>query len=124
MHFLNVVASEVLMTFRRPGRLRHLFDHERIRSHLRYLRLHFKIGDSWSHRNTTSSFEKRNYSSYEDYLEHQKDKRDRTDLDQYDADYRRTLRGRLEQLDLQLGGMTVLCLAVRPTIGDNHHRSE
>ena len=113
MHFLNLVAFEVLMTFKRPWRLRRLFDGERRRSHLRYLRLHFKIGESWSPGIETGGFERRDYSSYEDYLEHQRDKCDRTDLTQYDADFRQTLLRRLDQLDLQLGGMKVLCLAAR-----------
>ncbi|GMR22236.1 MAG: hypothetical protein BMS9Abin37_0570 [Acidobacteriota bacterium] len=113
MNFLNVVASEILMTFKRPRRALHLFDRKRRRSHFHYLQLNSKIGDSWSRQDASSGFETRNYVSYEDYLEHQKDKRERIDLSQYDVDYRETLGARLKNLKIRFDGMTVLCLAAR-----------
>lgn len=70
------------------------------------------------------TFNKRHYTSYDDYIEHQRSKleliKERSkrskhliDLKSYDVTYREVLRGRLEQLPFLQPGTSVLCLAAR-----------
>jgi SAM-dependent methyltransferase len=76
-------------------------------------RLRNKFGESWSAEGNGSDFLKREYKSYEDYIEHQRAKLAIYDLDTYDVKFREVLRDRLASTGTAWSGQTVLCLAAR-----------
>ena len=96
------------------------FDRERffsklgrsIKKRLHGKKMQRRIGESWSESENTT-FVKRVYNSYDDYLTHQKSKLEVHDLDKYDVEFRKALRSRLEKSEIQWRGKTVLCLAAR-----------
>lgn len=70
----------------------------------------------WSEISDKPGLSKREYSSYDEYLTHQRGKLDQLGdgvMSEYDANYRRQLRERLEASQLDWRGKTVLCLAAR-----------
>ncbi len=63
-----------------------------------------------------SGLKKRKYSTYSEYLKHQKSKLDRIEhflREEYDPKYRAALRNRLKAAGVVKPGMNVLCLAAR-----------
>ena len=82
----------------------------RLKRSIRKRVLFRKFGEVWT---AKSTFQKRSYESYEDYLEHQKAKLETHDFANYDAEFRAALRERLAGLNLEWQGKTVLCLAAR-----------
>lgn len=77
------------------------------------LREQLHLSDSWRSEEGEAGFTRREYQSYEQYLEHQKSKLAIFDLSKYDVEYRQMLRERLEQLSAVERGHNVLCLAAR-----------
>ncbi len=84
-----------------------------VRKRIYRKRLLRKIGQNWSEETGHAEFVKRQYGSYEDYLEHQSAKLDLHDFKNYDSDYRNALRERLRSLPLEWAGRSALCLAAR-----------
>jgi len=82
------------------------------------LKINFRVGKSWEE---AGGLERRRYTSYGDYLEHQRVKldaiqlveREREGLADYDVRYREVLGGRLAPLPVKWPGARVLCLAAR-----------
>ncbi len=76
------------------------------------------LGFSWKLDKSNSGFIKKNYTSYEDYIKHQKSKHEKTkyfisDKLKYDQNFRKILRKRLINLEIIKPGMKVLCLGAR-----------
>jgi SAM-dependent methyltransferase len=115
-HLSVVLYEEIVDTIKRPHRIIHAFN-KQIRAQyikavpLRLLRA--RIGKRWIADSADQRFKKRTYSSYRDYLAHQKDKLQRIDLSEYDVKYRDILRERLKALNIPWHSKTVLCLAAR-----------
>ncbi|MEY2527921.1 MAG: hypothetical protein QOJ05_11, partial [Verrucomicrobiota bacterium] len=84
---------------------------DRLKRSLRKRALFRKFGEHWDAEG--DRFQKRGYSSYEAYLEHQKAKLETHDFGRYDEEFRATLRERLSALEIEWPGGTVLCLAAR-----------
>jgi SAM-dependent methyltransferase len=76
-------------------------------------RLQRKFGDSWTGEAGQDAFLKREYQTYEDYLEHQRAKLGIYDLEKYDVRFREALRERLAKAPVDWKGRSVLCLAAR-----------
>ena len=122
----NVVVSEVLKTFRRPSRIRALFDPNGrylLAMRMRGIQKRFTGGDTKGG-SAQSGLVRREYDSYDTYLWHQRSKLemlqsggklglDGTNLETYDRVFREQLRGRIETLGGVNRGMTVLCLGAR-----------
>ncbi|MFQ5795738.1 MAG: class I SAM-dependent methyltransferase [Candidatus Bipolaricaulia bacterium] len=108
-----LLYKDVVHTVKKPWRIVGVLNKNKLLQWLNTLLLRSRIGKSWSTYNSEQSFKKRVYSSYEDYLEHQKDKLQRIDLSDYDIRYRYVLRERLEKLNVLWRSKTVLCLAAR-----------
>ena len=83
----------------------------RLRRSIRKRFLFRKFGEQWN--GPDDAIQKRQYDSYETYLEHQKAKLETHDFANYDAEFRTALRERLSGIDLAWQGRTVLCLAAR-----------
>lgn len=68
----------------------------------------------WSEYNS-GKIKKKEYKTYEEYLEHQKSKLEKikNELRIYDVKYRHELKKRLEEQNIIQPGMKVLCLAAR-----------
>jgi SAM-dependent methyltransferase len=75
--------------------------------------LKLRVSSRWYATLGDGRFRRRQYSSYEAYLAHQRAKLGRINLDAYDADYRRALRQRLGGVEGIGIGTNVLCLAAR-----------
>ena len=84
---------------------------DRLKRSIRKRVLFRKFGEQWN--DPDDAIQKRQYESYEAYLEHQKAKLETHDFANYDAEFRMALRERLGALDLAWQGRTVLCLAAR-----------
>jgi SAM-dependent methyltransferase len=70
----------------------------------------------WLEISNKPGLSKREYSSYDEYLTHQRGKLDQLGdavMSEYDVNYRKQLRERLEMSNLDWRGKTVLCLAAR-----------
>ena len=83
----------------------------RLKRSLKKRALFRKYGEAWSRKET--GFLNRNYTSYEDYLAHQKSKLELHEFGDYDAKFHEALRERLSALDVDWKGLTALCLAAR-----------
>ena len=70
-----------------------------------------RFGEQWNR--VDPAFQKRDYTSYDAYLEHQKSKLGIHDFANYDVEFREALRERMSRLDVNWRGRTVLCLAAR-----------
>lgn len=70
-----------------------------------------KFGQRWQSQG--EAFQRRSYDSYDDYLEHQKSKLETHEFGQYDEEFRQALRERLNSLELEWQGRSVLCLGAR-----------
>jgi len=84
---------------------------DRLRRSLRKRALFRKFGERWKAQG--EGFQRRRYHSYDAYLEHQKAKLETHEFGHYDEDFRRTLRERLNSLELEWQGRNVLCLGAR-----------
>ena len=73
--FIGIVGKELWNTVRRPLRIIHILNKERRKQILKSLKMRWwdvHIGKVWTPYDSGSSFKKRVYPSYEDYVEHQK----------------------------------------------------
>lgn len=84
---------------------------DRLKRSLRKRALFRKFGERWQAQG--EAFQRRSYDSYEDYLEHQKAKLETHEFGQYDEDFRQALRERLNSLEVEWPGRSVLCLGAR-----------
>jgi len=99
MRFVGFFYEKAIKAVKRPQLIASALRSYTLMS-LRYfstLRLRLRIGKFAS---TTNGFKKREYSDYEDYLAHQKDKLERINLSDYDITYRNALRDRMEKLNV------------------------
>lgn len=71
------------------------------------------LSDEWIEGEPKPYFQRRNYRSCQQYIEHQKSKLAQLDLSKYDVEYRDALRARLGRLGVLRPGTTVVCLAAR-----------
>lgn len=83
----------------------------RLKRSLRKRALFRKFGERW--KTEDEAFQKRDYDSYDDYLEHQKAKLETHEFGEYDEKFRRALRERLSSFDLEWQRCSVLCLGAR-----------
>jgi len=74
----------------------------------RFLRRRF--GEKWERR---GALQNRTYSSYQDYIEHQKAKLATHDFGDYDVKFREALRARLALLAIDWRALNDLCVAAR-----------
>jgi SAM-dependent methyltransferase len=84
---------------------------DRLKRSLRKRALFRKFGQRWDAEG--DAFQKRNYKSYDAYLEHQKAKLETHEFGKYDTEFRAALRERLNALEIDWPGRNVLCLAAR-----------
>jgi len=82
----------------------------RLKRSLRKRSLFRKFGEQWAE---ADAFQKRQYRSYDDYLEHQAAKLETHNFGDYDEEFRNALRERLVALDIDWPGRNVLCLGAR-----------
>jgi SAM-dependent methyltransferase len=76
-------------------------------------RLGGKRGGSWVAAGEAERLKRRTYTTYDEYVAHQRGKLAHKDLSEYDVKYREALRERLSSLECIRPGATVLCLAAR-----------
>jgi len=72
-----------------------------------------RLGKSWIHYESDRAFTRIVYSTYGDYVAHQKSKLEHINLSDYEIKYSEVIRERLEKLNFVRHSMTVLCLAAR-----------
>jgi SAM-dependent methyltransferase len=84
---------------------------DRLKRSLRKRALFRKFGQRWNTEH--DAFQKREYDSYQSYLEHQKAKLETHDFGAYDTEFRNVLRERLDALDVDWRDRRVLCLGAR-----------
>ena len=110
---LSTLHGEVVSTLKRPRRVIGVLSGKKLGRYFERSLLQSRVGRSWTPHQSEPGFEKRVYSNYDDYLEHQSDKLQDLDLSDYDLRYRHVLRERLEKLNVSWGGKAVLCLGAR-----------
>jgi len=112
--------SQIVRTITSPSRVLYVMDKNKLRQYIKSVSLkikNIKLATTlevpvWRN-GATEKFKTRVYSSYEEYLEHQKQKLEYIDLEEYDVKYRDVLLERLRKLYFLKPGMTVLCLGAR-----------
>ncbi len=72
-----------------------------------------RAGNRWQAVADGNQFKRREYSSYEQYVRHQQSKFQYLDLTEYDRNYRRKLKERLQLLSGLKKGGSALCLGAR-----------
>ncbi len=108
----RIIAEQTKKMAREPKRLRELFRPRRWRQFFSVLRYSARTGDRWKTAAGEAAFKQREYSSYEEYVAHQKSKLQYLDLTEYDRIYGRALGERLQKLSLAKGAKA-LCLGAR-----------
>ena len=110
---LKLVGTETKKMFQNPGRWRELLRPRRWRQFFHVAIFYFRTGNRWQTEPSDSSFERRVYRSYPDYLHCQEAKLEYLDLSRYEAEYQRLLGERLARVDGLKKGAAVLCLGAR-----------
>lgn len=105
---MSVASKKAFDPARYFRKLRHSV-HKRIK--LWQLKRRFK--GEWERPEDQQGFTKRNYNSYEEYLEHQRSKLATLNLEKYDQQFRAALKERLAAKPIEWRGKTTLCLAAR-----------
>ena len=77
-----------------------------------FIRIRRKVGECWVDDKATG-IQRRQYRSYEDYLEHQASKLQHIDLSDYAVWFRECLADRISSFPEVRAGMSALCLAAR-----------
>jgi len=111
------LQRQTRMTVQEPFRFIRVFrewvsDPRSVKKYLSFISVKRKVGERWSE-NETQGIQRREYKSYEDYLEHQASKLQHIDLRDYDVWFRKCLADRLAALPEIKPGMSALCLAAR-----------
>ena len=125
-HVIAFAAEEIRAVSRRPTRLVRILSPRRAAAYFAYLRgqvRRLKLEARWRREEAPweglenrSTFRRRTYASYEDYVAHQRDKIESLGTDwlaTHDVRYRNLLRARLKSLPLIRPGNRVLCLGAR-----------
>ena len=115
--YLAMPYQELLFTIRRPKRLLRAANPNALRSYfhtrIRSIWLRAARDRPWVRQSSNSTFIRKDFRSYEEYVRLQRSKLEYVDLSTYDIKYREALRSRLQNSALIRQGMTVLCLAAR-----------
>ncbi|MDB6020762.1 MAG: hypothetical protein JWQ04_619 [Pedosphaera sp.] len=109
----GTIFEEAKKLGRSPARLREVFRPRRWRQLFSILFFNARTGNRWKSAPDAQPFKQREYSSYEQYLRHQQSKFQYLDLADYDLNYRRQLKERLENVPFIKKGGNVLCLGAR-----------
>jgi SAM-dependent methyltransferase len=109
----GVILDETKKLARTPGRWKQLFYPRRWRQFFSVLLFNARTGNRWKAAPDGGGFRQREYASYEQYVRHQQSKFQYLDLAEYDRNYRRVLKERLQVLALLKKGASVLCLGAR-----------
>src|SRR6185503_98269 len=88
---LKLVGTETKKMFQNPGRWQELLRPRRWRQFFHVAIFYFRTGNRWQTEPSDSSFERRVYRSYPDYLHCQEAKLEYLDLSRYEAEYQRLL---------------------------------
>src|SRR5579884_1306950 len=108
-----LIRDELKKVDRSPGRWREIFRPRRWRQFFSILFFQSRAGNRWKSAPGAPALKQREYSSYEQYVAHQQSKFQYLDLAEYDANYRRVLKERLDGLPFVRRGANVLCLGAR-----------
>ena len=111
-NLMNTLWVELARTVRNPGRLRFVFDRDKLHKKISLEIMQMRVDTKWSE-NGDRGIYTREYTSYERYLEHQRHKLPYLDLREYDSRFREVLRERLQQTGIDWPGKIVICLAAR-----------
>lgn len=120
-YILKFLYSEFNRKIMNPKEIRYfinIFKRERLLKFLDREAIKVGIGLSWKLYNSKSTFIKRSYKSYEEYIEHQKSKYEKikdniSEKVKYDQKFRQVLHKRLINLEIIKSSMKVLCLGAR-----------
>ncbi len=102
-----------------PKRVLNISEWKKLRELNKHLsKVNYSAKEAWVDDPEDSTFKKKAYSSYEEYLEHQKSKIDKKPLDylkEYEIEFHKTLIQRLEAIDniASFKGKNALCLGAR-----------
>ena len=107
----DLIAAEAKNILRNPSRLKEALRPRRWRQFLGAARFCSRTGNRWSA--DGDGFQKRVYTSYQQYLEHQQIKLKHLDVARYEDQYEPLLRERLAQMGRLKQGAVVLCLGAR-----------
>lgn len=107
----RIIAEQTKKMAREPKRLLELLRPRRWRQFFSVLFFSARTGDRWKSV-AGEGFKRREYSSYEEYVAHQKSKLQYLDLKEYDRIYARALGERLGKIGFK-NGAKVLCLGAR-----------
>jgi SAM-dependent methyltransferase len=109
----NLIGTEANKLLQNPGRWREALRPRRWRQFLQVAYFYLRTGNRWQAESSGGLFERRLYSSYEEYLRCQQAKLEYLDLSDYEADYQRRLGERLAGVESLKKGAAVLCLGAR-----------
>ena len=110
---LEILLDEARKIARTPKRLLQAFHLRRWRQFFNILLFNARTGNRWKTAAGKTEFKQREYASYGQYLQHQQSKFKYLDLTDYDLNYRRQLKERLQKSALLKPGASVLCLGAR-----------
>src|ERR1700722_649379 len=109
----RIIADETKKMARDPRRLREALRPRRWRQFFSVLLFDARTAGRWKKAADGEPFQQREYSSYQEYVQHQQSKFQYLDLEEYDRNYRRVLAERLQKLPGTMKGASVLCLGAR-----------
>jgi len=110
MHtFMRRLPEEIKKTISNPKRLMNVLDGNKLKF---YLTTVFRAERDWTI-DIDHGVQQKIYSSYEEYIAHQRSKLKKLDLTDYDRGFADVLEKRLRQNNRVRQGMNVLCLAAR-----------
>ncbi len=115
MRFFNYMRRDAQRIVRNPAKLAKLRHKDTRRRLMRLAKARLfqsKLSDDWVSEEK-DPFQHREYDDYDQYLEHQKLKTDFLNLSDYDPKFRKSLRERLEPMEIVPPGSRVVCLAAR-----------
>jgi len=109
----GIIFEEAGKMARTPKRALEIFRPRRWRQFFSILLFNARSGNRWKSAPGNQPFKQREYASYEQYVRHQQSKFPHLDLADYDVQYRRQLKERLQKLPFVRRGAAVLCLGAR-----------
>ena len=109
----QLIGAEARRVFQNPSRLKEALRPRRWRQLIGVLTFYVRTGNRWCRAPQGEGFQKRVYSGYQEYLQHQRTKLRYLDLSGYETDYQRHLAGRLAKAACVKRGASVLCLGAR-----------
>jgi len=109
-NMIKAINREIKKTVKNPKRILSLLNPQAVKYYLRIIEADNLVENKWI---LSDNFVRRQYGSYNKYLDHQKSKLKHLSPAEYDKKYFQALSERLKKTGISLQNKNVLCLAAR-----------